>query len=136
MLHLLHLGVEFIVQWTTGAIVDLWQVRNAAHPAQAFQVAFAINIAMQAAAFIWFMRPAAEYLSFRVTPAPTLALLQSAFRPQPPSTPYGEARREWIFQLAAARAHRDSWWLAALGSSSVLVALMGLVASVIEGFGM
>ena len=128
-LHLLHLGVAFIVQWATGAIVDLWQFRNAAHPAQAFQAAFAIDIAMQAAALIWFVRPAAERLSFGAKPVPTSALLQSTIRPQPPSTPYTDARREWIFQLAAARAHRDSWWLAALGSSSILVALMGLVAS-------
>ena len=126
-LHLLHLGAVFIVQWATGAIVDLWQVRNAVHPAEAYQAAFAVNIVMQAAALIWFVWPDTGRLSVQVPPAPTPALLWQVFRPQSSISPYCEARREWILQLAAARAHRDSWWFAALGSSSLFVVLMSLL---------
>ena len=130
-LHLLHLGVAFIVQWTMGAIIDLWQVRNAAHPAQAFQVAFAVNIAMQTAALIWFVRPATARLGFRVTPAPTFALLPSTFLPQQPSTPYDEARREWIFQLAAARAHLANWRLIGIGMVSLVCVLVSRVSALV-----
>ena len=126
-LHFLHLGAAFTVQWATGAIVDLWQVRSAVHPAQAYQMAFAVNIVMQAAALIWFLRPDTGRLRVQVPPAPTPAFMWQAFRPQPSISPYCEARREWVLQLATARAHRNSWWLAALGSSSLLLVLMGFV---------
>ena len=126
-LHLLHLGAAFIVQWATGAIVDLWQVRDAVHPAEAYQVALAVNLAVQAAAMIWFVWPETERLSVQVLPAPAPALLWQAFRPQSPITPYYEARREWALQLATAKAHRANWRSAALGSSSLFVVLVSLV---------
>ena len=126
-LHLSHLGAAFIVQWATGAIVDLWQVRDAVHPAEAYQLAFAVNLAAQAAAMIWFVWPETERLSLRLPPATTPALLWHAFRPQSPISPYYEARREWIAQLATAKAHRANWRLAALSSSSLFVVLMSLV---------
>ncbi len=126
-LHFLHLGAAFVVQWATGAIVDLWQVRNAVHPALAYQAVFAVNVALQVAAMIWFVWPETERLSVQFPPAPTPALLWQAFSPQSPISPYYDARREWILQLAAARAHRANWRLAALGSSSLLVVLMSLV---------
>ena len=126
-LHLLHLGGAFIVQWATGVIVDLWQLRNAAHPAEAYQAAFAVNVAMQAAAMIWFALPDTGRLGVQVSPARTPALLWQAFQPQASIPPYNEARRQWNTELAAATAHRDSWRFAALGSTSLSVVLVGLV---------
>ncbi len=126
-LHLLHLGAAFIVQWATGAVVDLWSLRDAIHPAQAYQMAFAVNLAMQAAAIIWFVWPETGGLRVQLPPFPTPAVLWEAHRPQSLISPYDEVRREWILQLSAARAHRDSWWFAALGSLSLFVVLMSLV---------
>lgn len=126
-LHLLHLGAAFIVQWATGAIVDLWQVRNAVHPAEAYQAAFAVNTVMQAAALIWFLRPDTGRLAVQVPPARTPAVLWQAFRPQSSISPYNEAQRQWILELAAARTHRDSWRFAALGSTSLCMVMTGLV---------
>ena len=126
-LHLLHLGAAFIVQWETGAIVDLWQVRNAVHPAEAYQAAFAVNLAVQAAAMIWFIWPNTGRLRVQWPQFPTPAELWQAQRPSSSISPYDEVRRQWMAQIAAARVHRDSWWLAALGSSSILVVLTSLV---------
>ena len=126
-LHLLHLGAAFIVQRATGAIVDLWQVRNGVHPAQAYQAAFAVSIALQAAAMIWFLWPDTGRLTVQVSTAPSSVLPWQAFRPQSSTSPYYEARREWVLQLAAARDHRNSWWFASLGSCSLFVVLMSLV---------
>ncbi len=126
-LHLLHLGAAFVVQWATGAIIDLWQIRNAVHPVQAYQMAFAVNFVMQAAGLIWFLWPDTGRLTVQVSPAPPPALQWQAFRPLSSVSPYCVARREWALQLAAARAHRDSWWFAALGSSSLFGVLMGLL---------
>ena len=126
-LHLLHLGAAFIVQWATGVIVDLWQVRNAVHPADAYQAAFVVNVAMQAAALIWFVLPDTGRISVQAPPPSRPALARQALRPQSVISPYSEARRVWIFQLAVAKTHRDSWRFAALGSSLLFVALMSLV---------
>ena len=125
-LHLLHLGGALVVQWATGAIVDLWQVRDAIHSSSAYQVAFAVNIAMQACAMIWFMWPETER-GVQQSQILTPGELWQAHRPHSSISPYDGVRREWIAQLSSARAHRDSWWFAALGSSSILVKLMSLV---------
>ena len=128
-LHLLHLGAAFIVQWGTGVIVDLWQVRNAMHPVEAYQAAFAVNIVMQAGAMIWFVLPDTGRISVQVPPPSTPALVRQALRPQSLISPHCEARRVWILQLAAAKAHRDSWMFAALGASFLFIALMSLVSN-------
>ena len=124
LLHLFHLGAAFVVQLAAGAVIDLWQVRDGVHPAQAYQIAFAVCLAIQATAMIWFVLPGIGRFSVQSS---TRAALWQAFSPQASISPYREARREWNCQLAAARAHRDSWWCAALGSCALLVVFTSLV---------
>ena len=126
-LHLLHLGAAFTVQSATGLIVNLWQVRNTVHPVEAYQAAFAVNIALQAGTTIWFVLPDIGRISVQAPPPSRPALARQGLRPQSLISPYSEARRVWILQLAAAKAHRDSWRFAALGSTSLSVVLVGLV---------
>lgn len=56
-LNLLHIGSAFAVQVAIGFIVELWPVEAGRHPPVAYQTALGINLAPQAAAFLWFARP-------------------------------------------------------------------------------
>jgi MFS family permease len=56
-LNLLHIGGAFAVQVGIGFIVELWPVEAGRHPPVAYQTALGINLALQVAAFLWFVRP-------------------------------------------------------------------------------
>jgi MFS family permease len=57
-LNLFHIGAAFVLQTLTGAIIGLWQVEAAHHPLIAYQAAFGANLALQLAAWAWFVWPA------------------------------------------------------------------------------
>ena len=128
-LHFLHLGAAFVVQWATGAIVDLWQVREAVHPAQAYQVAFAVNVALQAATMIWFVRPDTKLCRIKAGQEQTLPLQLHAHRTPPIIAPYAAARREWLLQLVEANAHLANWRLAGIGMFTLACVLASRVSS-------
>ena len=125
-LHLLHLGAAFFVQWATGAIVDLWQVRSAVHPAQAYQAAFAVNVALQAAAMIWFVLPDTKHHRIEVVLEP---LQLHARRIQPLTSHHSSARREWRWHLAEANAHLANWRLAGVGMFALACVLASRVSA-------
>jgi type IV secretory pathway TrbF-like protein len=56
-LNTLHFGFAFIVQWAAGLIVQQWTGHDGHYPAAAYQIALGLNLAPQALAFIWFVRP-------------------------------------------------------------------------------
>jgi type IV secretory pathway TrbF-like protein/predicted MFS family arabinose efflux permease len=54
-LNLLHFGSAFAIQYTIGVILALWPGQGGHYPAVAYQVAFGINLCLQAAALAWFV---------------------------------------------------------------------------------
>jgi uncharacterized integral membrane protein (TIGR00698 family) len=56
-LNLLHCGWAFAVQYGIGLIVGHWVVQDRHYPAVAYQAAFALCLALQAAALVWFAMP-------------------------------------------------------------------------------
>ena len=59
-LNVFHIGGAFIVQELMGAIIDYWPVEDTHHPLIAYQSAFGISLALQIAAWFWFVLPRAE----------------------------------------------------------------------------
>jgi MFS family permease len=56
-LNLLHFGWAFVVQYGIGLIVQQWSPQDGHYPPTAYQFAFALCIALQAIALIWFAMP-------------------------------------------------------------------------------
>jgi MFS family permease len=56
-LNLLHFGWAFVIQYGIGLIVSHWAPQDGHYPTVAYQAAFVFNIAIQAAALIWFALP-------------------------------------------------------------------------------
>lgn len=52
----------FATQWGLGAVIGLWPSQDGAWPAEAYRVAFAIPVALNAVAFLWFIPAATRRL--------------------------------------------------------------------------
>jgi MFS family permease len=56
-LNLFHIAAAFVVQYATGVVLQRWTPEAGHYPEIAYQTAFALNLALQVAAWIWFMFP-------------------------------------------------------------------------------
>src|SRR6266853_1459443 len=56
-LNLFHIAAAFAVQYTTGVVLQHWTPEAGHYPEIAYQTAVALNLALQVAAWIWFMFP-------------------------------------------------------------------------------
>jgi MFS family permease len=56
-LNLFHIAVAFAVQYATGVVLQHWTPQAGHYPEIAYQTAFALNLALQVVAWIWFMFP-------------------------------------------------------------------------------
>ena len=56
-LNLFHIAAAFAVQYTTGVVLQHWTPQAGHYPEVAYRTAFAFNLALQVAAWIWFMFP-------------------------------------------------------------------------------
>ncbi|MGQ0685165.1 MFS transporter [Bradyrhizobium sp.] len=56
-LNLLHIAAAFVVQYATGVVLGHWTPQAGHYPEIAYQTAFALSLAFQIAAWIWFALP-------------------------------------------------------------------------------
>ena len=70
-LNLFHIGAAFAVQYATGVVLAQWTPQAGHYPEIAYQIAFALNLVLQIAAWVWFVMP-------RTSRRPLVA-----YRPQP-----------------------------------------------------
>ncbi len=59
-LNLFHVAMAFAVQYAIGVVVQQWTPDAGHYPEVAYQTAFALNVAFQVAAWIWFVMPRAS----------------------------------------------------------------------------
>jgi hypothetical protein len=57
VLNLLHFGWAFSIQYGIGFVVGQWPSQEGHYPVVAYQVAFGLTLALQAAALVWFAMP-------------------------------------------------------------------------------
>jgi MFS family permease len=56
-LNFCHIAAAFVVQYATGVVLAHWTPQDGHYPEIAYQTAFALNLALQVAAWIWFVFP-------------------------------------------------------------------------------
>ena len=69
-LNVFHLGWAFVFQWSTGLILEQWPTQDGHYPLIAYQVAFALNVALQIAALICFEAHRVRTLGSALTSEP------------------------------------------------------------------
>jgi MFS family permease len=56
-LNVFHIGAAFVLQYATGVVLQYWTPQAGHYPEIAYQIAFALNLALQIVAWTWFMFP-------------------------------------------------------------------------------
>ncbi len=124
-LNLLHIGCAFLVQLGTGFVVDIWPMEAGRHPPVAYQTAFGINLTLQVASFLWFVRPRRRPVfanGLQVHPIHPLAATLGV--PCANATPYLKARLDWCSRERIAEHQTSAWRSAALLSVVTMAAIV------------
>jgi type IV secretion system protein VirB5 len=124
-LNVLHIGGAFVLQYAIGFVIQQWSGQGGHYPAQAYQTAFALNLALQAAALVWFVLPHLRVLGSDLIADLIHGTSLCRTNPSEPVTSYQQAAHVWAERLGSARIQAKNWRRAALGSTT-LAALLGL----------
>ena len=132
-LGVLNMGAAFGLQCLTGFIVALWPADGGRYPAEAHQAALGLNLVLQAAAFVWFIRPQRKPALQHLPAHPIHALATSLGLVPAAALSYARARHAWSLQMVRARAQEKAWRSAAFASFAVLALLLSSLGSTILG---
>jgi MFS family permease len=128
-LNLLHIGGAFAVQIGIGNIIGLWPIEAEKYPPLAYQTALGINLALQVATLLWFVRPTRRAVSARHLPAhPIHALAKMLGIPVAAAIPYLQARQDWRSRQTIAQRQAAAWRSTALASIVITTAIGWMLA--------
>jgi len=128
-LNLLHIGGAFAVQIGIGNIIGLWPIEAEKYPPLAYQTALGINLALQVATLLWFVRPTRRAVSARHLPAhPIHALAKRLGIPVAAAIPYLQARQDWRARRTIAQRQAAAWRSTALASIVIMTAIGWMLA--------
>jgi len=130
-LNVLHVSMAFAVQYAVGLVVQQWPQEAGHYPPLAYQTALGINLALQVAAFAWFLRPARQSTALHLGAHPIHALASRLGVGPPAAMPYDLARLAWHRRMADARAQAKMWRATAFTSFAVLGLLCTCVGTTI-----
>lgn len=121
-LNLLHVAIAFSVQAGLGFIVELWPPENGRPPMVAYQWAFGLNLALQAAALVWFAVASipSRGTVYVASDNPREGAVDTM---KPPPIPYEAAIAVWVERVEAARLQLKWWRVMALASAALMVTL-------------
>jgi len=127
-LNLFHFGAAFVIQYTIGVIVAQCPAQDGHYPAIAYQIAFGLILALQAAALGWFGFSRARTRSRIPVSAFRHRELERAQIALSSTTLCLHLATGWD-RLNSVQSQMSHWRVAALGSAT-LVALLGLTFAV------
>jgi hypothetical protein len=133
-LNLLHVTAAFAVQYAIGLVIQLWPAEAGHYPEEAYRTAFGLSLALQAAAFLWFVRPEHKTAFQHLTAHPIHALASSLGLVPAAALSYAHARHAWSLHMAGARAQQQAWRSTAFASFAVSVLLaLSVMSTVLSG---
>jgi MFS family permease len=132
-LNLLHVTAAFAIQYAIGLVVQQWPAEAGHYPEAAYQTALGLNLLLQAAAFLWFIRPERK-AALRHLPAHPIHAFAGGLGLAPATAlSYARARHAWSLRLARAYAQQRAWRSAALASFAVSLLLAASLGSAVLG---
>jgi MFS family permease len=132
-LNLLHVTAAFAIQYAVGLVVQQWPAEDGHYPPDAYQTALGLNLVLQAAAFLWFIRPERKSDLHHLPEHPIHAFARSLGLAPSAALSYARARHAWSLRLARARAQKQAWRSAAFASFAVLALLVSSLGSSVLG---
>jgi MFS family permease len=133
-LNLLHIGSAFAAQVGVGLIVQLWPSDDGQypHPPIAYQTALAINLTLQAAALLWFLRPERRAVVLRLHAHPIHIVATALGIAPATAVPYLHARQTWSTYHTHALRQTNAWRLAALSAFAGAISIATSLAVVLH----
>jgi MFS family permease len=132
-LNLLHVSAAFAIQYAIGLVVQQWPVEDGHYPPEAYQAALGLNLLLQAAAFLWFIRPERKAALHHLPAHPIHAFAGGLGLAPATALSYARARHAWSLRLARAYAQQRAWRSAAFASFAVSLLLAASLGSTILG---
>ena len=132
-LNLLHVTAAFAIQYAIGLVVQQWPAVDGHYPPEAYQAALSLNLVLQAAAFLWFIRPECKTALRHLPAHPIHAFATSLGLAPSTALSYARARHAWSLRLARARAQQEAWRTAAFASFAVLALVTSSLGSAVLG---
>jgi MFS family permease len=132
-LNLLHVTAAFAIQYAVGLVVQQWPADDGHYPPEAYQAALGLNLVLQAAAFLWFVRPERKTALCHLPEHPIHAFATSLGLAPSAALSYARARHMWSLRLARARAQHEAWRTAAFASFAILALLVSSLGSTVLG---
>ncbi len=115
-LNLLHIGAAFALQVGTGFALDLWPIEAGRPPPMAYQTALTVNLTLQVASLLWFLRPERHAVVVRLRAHPIHGIARSLGITPATAVPYLLARQKWSAHQNHALRQTSAWRLAALSA--------------------
>ena len=94
-LNLLHVTAAFAIQYAIGLVVQQWPAEDGHYPPEAYQAALGLNLVLQAAAFLWFIRPERKTALHHLPAHPIHAFAASLGLAPAAALSYARARHAW-----------------------------------------
>jgi MFS family permease len=132
-LNLLHVTAAFAIQYTIGLVVQQWPAEDGHYPPEAYQTALGLNIVLQAAAFLWFIRPERKSALGYLPAHPIHAFAEGLGLAPAAALSYARARHAWSLRMARAYAQQRAWRSAAFASFAVSILLASSLTSNVLG---
>jgi hypothetical protein len=132
-LNLLHVTAAFAIQYAVGLVVQQWPAENGHHPPEAYQTALGLNLVLQAAAFLWFIRPERKSALGYLPAHPIHAFAGGLGLAPAAALSYARARHAWSLRLTRAYAQQRAWRSVAFASLAVSILLASSLTSNVFG---
>jgi MFS family permease len=123
-LNMLHLGAAFAVQTIIGFVIQAWPTIDDRPQEAAYQAAFAMVLAAQIIAIVWFVLSSSVERWPRIKPQ--LPRVLNAYQSKPTTCPYRHTHLAWLSEVQAARQQVTNWRTAAFASVAVCFVLTTL----------
>jgi MFS family permease len=132
-LNLLHVTAAFAIQYAVGLVVQQSPAENGHYPPEAYQAALGLNLVLQVAAFLWFIRPERKTALGYLPAHPIHAFAGGLGLAPVAALSYARARHAWSLRLARAYAQQRAWRSAAFASFAVSILLAASLTSNVLG---
>ena len=132
-LNLLHVTAAFAIQYAVGLVVQQWPAEDGHYPPEAYQTALGLNLVLQAAAFLWFVRPERRTVLNHLPEHPIHVFAMNLGLAPSTALSYARARHAWSLRLARARVQQQAWRTTAFASFAVSMLLAASLASNVLG---
>jgi MFS family permease len=134
-LNILHVGAAFVLQSTSGFVIQQWPETHGTYPAEAYQLAMGATVVLQLVAFAWFALPPQRLPVPRMARAARRSLSAAHAWPARAPTAHATTALAWTHQADLVRKQGTDWRIAGAASGMLCISLAAALSMTISSRG-